>query len=110
MQLAAQDREVFLNYQLLTIFLLVLFLLVLFFVRHKQSNNSDKEATQANKAHMHQKAAINLPLIQPPLRMETTGLRKSTRQFPMRIIKIGNGAEAAQAMLRLLFLHKKSIH
>ena len=39
MQLAAQDREVFLNYQLLTIFLLVLFLLVLFFVRHKKSNN-----------------------------------------------------------------------
>lgn len=80
---------------------------VFLFVINKVVN---KEATQANKAHMHQKAVINLPLIQPPLRMETTGLRKSTRQFPMQIIKIGNGAEAAQAMLRLLFLHKKSIH
>ena len=47
MQFAAQDREVFLNYQLLTIFLLVLFLLVLVFVRHKQSNNSDKRLSQS---------------------------------------------------------------
>ena len=50
MQFAAQDREVFLNYQLLTIFLLVLFLLVLFFVRHKQSNNSDKQSAYASKS------------------------------------------------------------
>ena len=50
MQFAAQDREVFLNYQLLTIFLLVLFLLVLVFVRHKQSNNSDKQSAHASKS------------------------------------------------------------
>ena len=58
---------------------------------------------------MNQKAAVHLLLIQPPLRMETTGLRKSTRQFPMRIIKTGNGVEAAQTMQQLLFPHKKSI-
>lgn len=38
------------NYQLLTIFLLVLFLLVLVFVRHKQSNNSDKQSAHASKS------------------------------------------------------------
>ena len=50
MQFAAQDWEVFLNYQFLTIFLLVLFLLVLVFVRHKQSNNSDKQSAHASKS------------------------------------------------------------
>ena len=108
MQFAAQDREVFLNYQLLTIFLLVLFLLVLFFVRHKQSSeqkgNSGKQSAHASKGG-HKSAAHTASSEDG-----TTGLRKSTRQFPMQIIKIGNGAEAAQAMLRLLFLHKKSIH
>ena len=60
MQFAAQDREVFLNYQLLTIFLLVLFLLVLFFVRHKQSSeqkgNSGKQSAHASKGG-HKSAA-----------------------------------------------------
>lgn len=60
MQFAAQDREVFLNYQLLTIFLLVLFLLVLFFVRHKQSSeqrgNSSKQSAHASKGG-HKSAA-----------------------------------------------------
>ena len=54
MQFAAQDREVFLNYQLLTILLLVLFLLVLFFVRHKQSSeqrgNSGTQSAHASKS------------------------------------------------------------
>ena len=80
-----------------------------FLFRHKQSSEQRGNPGKQS-AHASKKAAINLPLIQPPsLRMETTGLRKSTRQFPMQIIKIGNGAEAA-AMLWLLFLRKKSIH
>ena len=91
------------NYQLLTILLLVLFLLVLVFVRHKQSNNSDKQSAHASKSGRTSAAHT------ASLRMETTGLRKSTRQFPMRIIKTGNGAEADQTMQQLLFPHKKSI-
>ena len=85
MQFAAQDREVFLNYQLLTIFLLVLFLLVLFFVRHKQSNNSDKQSAHASKSGRTSAAHT------ASSEDGTTGLRRSTRQFPMRIIKTGNG-------------------
>lgn len=103
MQFAAQDREVFLNYQLLTIFLLVLFLLVLFFVRHKQSNNSDKQSAHASKGG-HKSAAHTASSEDG-----NDWIEKVNQTVPMRIIKTGNGVEAAQMMQQLLFPHKKSI-
>ena len=78
------------------------------FVRHKQSSeqkgNSGKQSAHASKGG-HKSAAHTASSEDG-----NDWIEKVNQTVPMQIIKIGNGAEAAQAMLRLLFLHKKSIH